>query len=387
MCPSATPRWSTASPASYLPPRAPKPWVGPISATSPADERTKPAPSTPVARLRSRCAKWGDMMKLFKRRRRSRKSPGGSMLIFWIIAAAIVLSIFTPTDSSPSATRIGTEHRPRATVAKPIIRATKTPKTVARATAESAAPACYRHEQVWLTGRMNIRQRPSTSARILGNTAYGERYAVAGSRQGDAYCWLDIEPGWVAVTNLVSASKPPAPTATSRSVAPQPASNNAVQQALAALQRLTVAPENRCSPYDSGDYDYPQSVESQIVGQMGGRIYGPYTGRTFANTRETDIEHIVARSEAHDSGLCAANVQTREAFSRDLLNLTLAAPELNRHQKIAKDFAEWVPPRNKCWYADRIIKVKSKYRLSVDSREKAALENALLACSSVAMAM
>ncbi len=41
----------------------------------------------------------------------------------------------------------------------------------------------------------------------------------------------------------------------------------------------------------------------------------PYTGRWFANKRETDIEHIVARSEAHDSGLCAADEATRRRLA------------------------------------------------------------------------
>ena len=69
---------------------------------------------------------------------------------------------------------------------------------------------------------------------------------------------------------------------------------------------LTIAPEHRCSPYSSDDYPYPQSVEARIVAELGGAIYGPYTGTYFRSTRDTDIEHIVARSEAHDSGLCAA---------------------------------------------------------------------------------
>ena len=66
---------------------------------------------------------------------------------------------------------------------------------------------------------------------------------------------------------------------------------------------ITIAPENRCTTYDSDDYPYPQSVEADIVAGMGGRIYGPYTGTYFDNTFQTDIEHIVARSEAHDSGM------------------------------------------------------------------------------------
>ena len=68
---------------------------------------------------------------------------------------------------------------------------------------------------------------------------------------------------------------------------------------------LTVAPEHRCAPYDKKrDYPYPQSVEPEIVRALGA-VYGPYTGTCFTSQTETDIEHIVAASEAHDSGLCA----------------------------------------------------------------------------------
>ena len=99
---------------------------------------------------------------------------------------------------------------------------------------------------------------------------------------------------------------------------------------------IVIAPEQRCSPYSSEDYSYPKSVEQEIADQIG-QIYGPYTGMCFSSTRETDIEHIVARSEAHDSGLCAANAETRQRFSGDLLNMTLASPQVNRHSKSDKD--------------------------------------------------
>jgi len=70
---------------------------------------------------------------------------------------------------------------------------------------------------------------------------------------------------------------------------------------------IAVAPEHRCSAYDRDDYPYPQSVELDLIAGMGGRVYGPYTGRTFADRYQTDIEHMVATSEAHDSGLCGAD--------------------------------------------------------------------------------
>ena len=84
----------------------------------------------------------------------------------------------------------------------------------------------------------------------------------------------------------------PAPMATPRpSATPTPTP----KEAGATWRGLTVAPENRCSPYDPDDYPYSPSVEPKIVEDLGG-IYGPYTGTWFESIRETDIEHIVARS-------------------------------------------------------------------------------------------
>ena len=78
---------------------------------------------------------------------------------------------------------------------------------------------------------------------------------------------------------------------------------------------VVIAEEDRCSEYDSDDYRHSASVEPQIVAQMGGRICGPYTGTYFASTSETDIEHIVAKSEAHDSGACAWTGEERRSFA------------------------------------------------------------------------
>ena len=147
---------------------------------------------------------------------------------------------------------------------------------------------------------------------------------------------------------------------------------------------VQVAPEHRCAPYDRDDYPYPRSVEQRIVASLGA-VYGPYTGSCFASTRATDIEHMVATSEAHDSGLCAADAATRAAFVRDLLNLTLASPHLNQHVKRAKDVAEWTPALNACWFAARTLDVRRKYGLTIDPREADAVEAVLSQCDSTEM--
>ena len=145
---------------------------------------------------------------------------------------------------------------------------------------------------------------------------------------------------------------------------------------------LTVAPEHRCSAYNKKrDYPYPQSVERDIAREFGA-VYGPYTGTCFASTRETDIEHIVAASEAHDSGLCARDAATRARFATDRRNLTLASPRVNRHEKSGKDAAEWVPDRNRCWFAGRVLEVRLAYDLTIDRREAAALDRILVGCRS-----
>ncbi|MCY4172181.1 MAG: DUF1524 domain-containing protein, partial [Bacteroidetes bacterium] len=147
------------------------------------------------------------------------------------------------------------------------------------------------------------------------------------------------------------------------------------------LNSLTVESENRCSDYERSHYSYPQSVEPLIVDAQGG-MFSPYDYTCFSALTESDIEHITATSEAHDSGMCGRSRDDKRNFARDLLNLTLATPSLNRHQKGAKDAADWVPEKNKCWFAATIIATKKKYSLSVDQKEKTALQQIITDCNS-----
>ena len=170
----------------------------------------------------------------------------------------------------------------------------------------------------------------------------------------------------------------PAPTATSLPTAtlvPPPDADSTTWRS------ITVAAEDRCSPYNPDDYPYSRSVEPRIVAEQGG-IYGPYTGTWFETIKETDIEHIVARSEAHDSGLCAATATVRSQFASDLLNLTLASPSVNRHQKSDHDAAEWLPALNQCWYVERVVQVRLQYDLTIDPDEAQAIDQVLAGCAS-----
>jgi len=163
--------------------------------------------------------------------------------------------------------------------------------------------------------------------------------------------------------------------------------DHAIGNAESHWRGIEIRDESRCSPYDRSDYRYSQSVEDGIIEELGG-IYSPYTGECFSSKQETEIEHIVALSEAHDSGLCEPipNImQIRRDFASDPLNLTLASPALNGSDKKHYDGAEWMPPMNKCWFAQRIVEVRQKYGLTIDRPEAEALERILSACSSVEM--
>ena len=126
------------------------------------------------------------------------------------------------------------------------------------------------------------------------------------------------------------------------------------------------------------------SLEDDIIAMLpesmkaGGQVYTPYSCLAFdvtaAGTAATDIEHIVALAEAHDSRIAA---DRRRDIASDLDNLTIADPTVNRSQKSDRDAAEWMPARHGGWFAERVILVKAKYGLSVDPAERDALAELL----------
>ena len=103
--------------------------------------------------------------------------------------------------------------------------------------------------------------------------------------------------------------------------------------------------------------------------------------RTFAQRAYWDPPgarlHGIGRDLAR-----AADATTRVRFAGDLDKLTLASPKVNRYQKSGKDAGEWMPAKNKCWFAARVVTVRQKYRLTIDAREAAALDAVLAGCAS-----
>ena len=150
-------------------------------------------------------------------------------------------------------------------------------------------------------------------------------------------------------------------------------------------QDLQVCNERPRDGYDRRDYGRRyETLESKIIAALpdnmkaNGRVYTPYSCAVYNidpdGTAATEIEHIVALAEAHDSHI---SDDRRRDIAADLDNLTIAAPAVNR-QKWDHDAAEWTPERHGAWFAGRVVTVKQEYRLSVDAKERDALD-ALLA--------
>lgn len=144
---------------------------------------------------------------------------------------------------------------------------------------------------------------------------------------------------------------------------------------------LVVAPESRCpgARYDRDEYGSAyRNKEDDIIDELGA-IFGPYTGTCYASAAETTIDHIVALHQAHHSGMCYADAETKRLFGSDLLNLTLASDEINT-AKGAQDAFDWMPEMNRCWFSRRVLDVKRKYGMTVDMHEAEALELVLAGC-------
>ncbi len=126
------------------------------------------------------------------------------------------------------------------------------------------------------------------------------------------------------------------------------------------------------------------SLKSDGCVVTAGILDDEYAGRTYVFDRSPnniDIDHIVARSNAWQTGASAFDEDTLREFGNDPLNLLAVSSSLNR-QKGDGDAATWLPPAKdyRCEYVSRQIAIKHKYELWVVKAEKAAMERVLDTC-------
>ena len=123
-----------------------------------------------------------------------------------------------------------------------------------------------------------------------------------------------------------------------------------------------------------------------------GILKDPYSGQTidFLRGEKTSalvqIDHVVALSNAWQTGIFQSTLKVRTNFANDPLNLMAVKGSLNS-QKGDSDAATWLPPNKafRCEYVTRQIQVKAKYGLWVTKAEKEAMNRILQSAECVQM--
>ncbi len=120
---------------------------------------------------------------------------------------------------------------------------------------------------------------------------------------------------------------------------------------------------------------------------LSGVLHDPYSGRTVSFTRgretsdDVQIDHVIALSNAWQTGAQQLTSTQRDRFSNDPLNLLAVDGSLNQ-QKSDGDAATWLPPNKsfRCSYIQRQVKVKLKYDLWTTPPENKAMRLVLSQC-------
>lgn len=167
------------------------------------------------------------------------------------------------------------------------------------------------------------------------------------------------------------------------------------------LNSLPVSPE-RSSGYDRDLFDHWSDldddgcstreevlIQERIAGRVsgcdviGGRWRSAYDRDVTRNSSSFDIDHYVPLKEAWDSGAWRWTSRTRERFANDLgyRGSLIAVSASSNRSKSDRDPSDWLPEYGTCRYAKTWIAVKYRWRLAVDSTEKAALSRILRECS------
>ena len=123
-----------------------------------------------------------------------------------------------------------------------------------------------------------------------------------------------------------------------------------------------------------------------------GSLHDPYTGTAIAFTRgpvtseQVQIDHVVALSNAWQTGAQAVDAGTREMIATDPMNLLAVAGGTNQ-SKGDGDAATWLPPAKdyRCAYVARQVAVKTRYKLWVTTAERDAISRVLTTCPGQAL--
>ena len=117
-----------------------------------------------------------------------------------------------------------------------------------------------------------------------------------------------------------------------------------------------------------------------------GRWYDPYDNAYFSSASEVQIDHFIPLSESHRSGAWAWS-RERKTIYANTLNVPeqlIAVGGSSNSAKGSSDPSDWMPNNSSyhCTYLRDWVKVKSIYRLGINSSEEDYIRSAYNGCSS-----
>ena len=285
------------------------------------------------------------------------------------------------------------------TISESTVSAPSTPSANSAAEHSSASSQSAEASQQPTVSAQDSEQTPTV-------TEVGESPEENNADTSTAHPGSQIRPGTVTIVNPDTSSVEPQGTA--------PIGSDEASEALRILNTLPVkgrAPKTGYSRAQFGDAwsdidhngcdtrndilnrDLTAKQHKNSRGCVGisGILNDPYTGKVINFMRGKDtseqvqIDHVVALSDAWQSGAQEISAQERLQLANDPENL-LAVDGPANQQKSDSDAATWLPANAsfRCSYVARQIRVKAKYHLWVKPAEKEAMINVLTPCAGAA---
>ena len=180
-----------------------------------------------------------------------------------------------------------------------------------------------------------------------------------------------------------------------------------VQSLLNTLDRLVIAERGSDVEYDRKDWQHwvdadrdCQDARAEVLIEesrspvsfatdnrcrvTGGEWLGPWSGETFTDASDVDIDHHVPLGHAHASGGWSWDRDRKREYANDLSNApSLQATDASVNRAKGKKPPDAWRPENRsgwCRYAADWINVKSRWQLTVTPAEIAALRDMLDTC-------
>lgn len=132
-----------------------------------------------------------------------------------------------------------------------------------------------------------------------------------------------------------------------------------------------------------------ESIITPILDQKGCKVISglwedKYSGKSFTNPKDLDIDHFVPLSEVDRSGGDKWSIEKKHNYSNDLKNKeTLIAVSFKQNRsKGDKDISDWLPANKNyhCDYVKRWIIVKQTWNLTIDKKEQSSIDKILNKC-------